>query len=326
MLDFDFVGFCKNPHHHSEFCSFERSRLEHACISLLVAGLCENRSLKTLHFFKCTMEASSVLVILESLLVNHTLEDLSFCGLEMTGSDNIPFHRMLLRVFKENSSLAKLMVSNIDFRSGAFGESLSGLKGNKTLRKLILDECRIDKAGMACLVQTLQSTNIGINEIGLPELTEEEEADVIESRLTFLRGLVHMPTIQKVHFGIALTELDDESHVLLLRAVKENKNIHIFDCFDYEDHSSAAHLSEDSSRVVREIVHYLKLNRYGRRILDSPNVTAGLWPRILSPMTSKPEDSDALFFFVREYFSRDGNLGDETMYQQQPPQKRARLA
>jgi hypothetical protein len=60
--------------------------------------------------------------------------------------------------------------------------------------------------------------------------------------------------------------------------------------------SSAAHASDDSL-AVREIEYYLKLNRYGRCLLNSPNIIHGLWPRVLSPMADKPADVDALFFF-----------------------------
>jgi hypothetical protein len=71
------------------------------------------------------------------------------------------------------------------------------------------------------------------------------------------------------------------------------------------------------------IKYLVKTNRYGRRILDSPNVIPSLWPTILSLMTNRKEAAmDALFYFVREYFSR------QPVHPQQqpgPPQKKAKL-
>jgi hypothetical protein len=146
------------------------------------------------------------------------------------------FHRTLLQVFKENASLAKLVISNVDLRSGKLAESLSGLEGNKTLRTLIFDHCYLDNAAMSCFVQTLQSPNIGLNEVGLPGQCDEEVDEIQDGRVAFLRGLANVPTIQKVHFGRSLPELDDESLTLLLRTVKESKNIHVFDDFVENDH------------------------------------------------------------------------------------------
>jgi hypothetical protein len=307
---------------------------------LLVAGLSDNQSLKVLRFFRCMMDAAGVIEILHILLVNRTLQDLAFDDINITGSIDVSSGKTLMQVFRGNKSVVSLKVPPVDLRSGALAESLSGLQENKTLRKLILDGCRLDNEGMTCLVQTMQSPNIGLNEIGLPIHYVDEVDEIQEGRLAFLRNLVHMPTIQKVHFGRSLSDLDNESQEILLRAVKENKKIHLFDKFlaskndgeEEEDDdvsaAAAAAISENASLVVREIQYFLKLNRYGRRIFDSPNVTASLWPRILSPVANKTEgDSDALFFFLCQYFSRQGKSEDDSLLnrQQEPLWKKVRV-
>jgi hypothetical protein len=88
----------------------------------------------------------------------------------------------------------------------------------------------------------------------------------------------------------------------LLRVVKENKNI--CDLTDYDNWTSTD--AEDDSIMfdeLDEIEYYLKLNRFGRRLLDSPNLQTGLWPSLLAPMTTQPQDAGALFFlFARVLF------------------------
>jgi hypothetical protein len=105
---------------------------------------------------------------------------------------------------------------------------------------------------------------------------------------------------------------------LLLHAVKENKNLSSF----------GTSLNNLVGPTVLEIKYYLKLNRLGRRGLDSTNLLRGLWPYILAPAAEKSEDADALFFFTRRYFMKHGY---PLQYQHQrqeplaPAPKRARV-
>jgi hypothetical protein len=96
------------------------------------------------------------------------------------------------------------------------------------------------------------------------------------------------------HHGLACLKL-------LLEAVQENKSICSF------GHVLDFH---QDVPIVKGIRYHLKLNRFGRQVLDSTNIQPSLWPIILAPMTKKNKNNrnknvDALFFFAREFFQRN---------------------
>lgn len=52
-----------------------------------------------------------------------------------------------------------------------------------------------------------------------------------------------------------------------------------------------------SEPISREIIHWIRLNKSGRRILRKPNVPSPLWPRVYSRISA---DNDALFHFITQ--------------------------
>jgi len=52
-----------------------------------------------------------------------------------------------------------------------------------------------------------------------------------------------------------------------------------------------------SEPISREIIHWIRLNKSGRRILRKPNVPGPLWPRVYSRISA---DNDALFHFITQ--------------------------
>lgn len=304
---------------------FESVQLDRECTRHLVQGLSHNKTLRRLGFLYCTVEPRGIADILHGALANPALQDISFRNMEMEEQIGGSCAETLKTFFKSNESVVKLCLSQVDLRAstGLLSECLVGLQEDKSLKTLlfdnIIDKCSIDNEGMELLVQALVGPGaLTLSEIGLPSS--------VGTRV-FLDSLAHMPNIQKVHFGFDLTQLDDEVHGLMLHAVKENKKLLFLDGCYPRSFSSSSVTTGDWA----EIDYYLKLNRFGRRTLDSPNIPTSLWPTILSPMTSQLEDADAMFYFVGQYFSRftaDLVCTAPPVHQgQQPPhQKKARIA
>jgi hypothetical protein len=166
-----------------------------------------------------------------------------------------------------------------------------GLRQSKTIKLIDLSHCTLDQEALACLVQTLlpESLNaLSLTAVHFPIVGGGEGLK------PFLRALPRMPHITKV----AIDHLEDDEKVLLLQAVKDTKTLFYFN-------REPCDLTD--TLVDLEIDYYLKLNRFVRQAVESPNLIAGrLWPLILARMTSAASAEDAahaLFYFVREYFA-----------------------
>jgi hypothetical protein len=224
-----------------------------------------------------------------------TFQDVELVGEDLAGA----FCRTLGQVFQINNSLVKFAAPRIDLRAGALAEIFAGLRGNKSLKKLLFDECSlIDNEALSSLGQALEATDIVLEELGLPKdsLGEGREVPTVtEGARAFPQSLVRIPKIKKVHFGDTIRDLNDEFRGLLLEAAKENKNLVVLD--------GCAATMDNASAGMAEIVHYFKLNKFGRRSLESTNLPPSIWPPLLSQIKQRG-DADALFYFVREYFSR----------------------
>jgi hypothetical protein len=275
----------------------------------LAQGLvCANssNSLRVLTFSRCNFDGGRALIeIVDGLLVNKTLKVVTFQALSLRGETirGNAFCQSFAKVLQVNTSLIKFTVPNLDLRGGPKNTALSvifgGLKENKSVKDLAFDQCRLDDAAMIYLGQTLESNHISLEKIALPKNTDAFRADntsIKNGTRSFLRSLRHLSsTIKQVHFGDTITELDEECRGLLLEAAKENKNLFVLD--------GCAPIMAMASAGKAEIEYYLKLNRFGRRLCGF-SMPPSVWPRVLSRMTERPEDADAVFFFTLEYFKR----------------------
>jgi uncharacterized metal-binding protein len=244
------------------------------------------------------------------------MQELTLESLSIEETRRGAFCQALSQVFQNNKTLTKLAIAGVDLRAGALAESLQGLPGNKTLKILSLDGCSIDTEGMTALGQTLESTEIALKELWLPKTIPLPSVPMLMR--AFLQSIARMPTIRKICFGGTMKFPTQEERLLLLRAARESKKLLVLDgCAPAMDDASA-------ESDMANIKYYLKLNMFGRRILDSTNIITSLWPIILAPMTTRPEHAGPLFYFVREYFSRQRQDINEPQLQQ-PPQKRKRV-
>jgi hypothetical protein len=271
-----------------------------------------------LHFRHCDMERASVNAILASLTVKQTVEELSMEWVNYFHPRDETLEQAFMSpgILQINKTLVKLDVSKLDLRGGRMSALL---RENYTLKTLCLDDASIDNEALIPLGTALESPNVVMEDIGLPNDTGRlQVGNVQEGTRAFLRSLARMRTIHTVRFFATTTDADEDMRRLLLVAVRENKNL--FHLHQY----LSGYWEHHRGPFVSKIEYYLKLNRFGRRVLDAPKIIHGLWPRILSPMTEKPEDADALFFFVREYFSRQSarvyRSSQEQQQQQQQPE------
>jgi hypothetical protein len=290
---------------------YEQVQLNRTSATLLAQGLVcanNNNSLHVLTFTSCAFDGARALSeIVDSLLFNKTLKVVKFQALSIGGAVILgeTFCLAIAQVLQVNTSLVKFTLPNTDLRRAPNNSALSvifgSLKGNKSLKDLAFDQCRLDDAAMIYLGQALESNDVSLEKMELPRNTTAFRADnthIKKGTRGFLRSLRHMSsTIKQVHFGDTIAELDAECRTLLLEAAKENKNLFVL--------GGCAPILNNESADKAEIEYYLKLNRFGRRVLDfSIALPPSLWPRILSRMTKRSEDADAVFFFALEYFKR----------------------
>jgi hypothetical protein len=102
--------------------------------------------------------------------------------------------------------------------------------------------------------------------------------------------------VDKRH-GVAPTEAVE---MALVDGLRENTKLQKI--FEYNDHDDVANIdSSFSPGLAREINFYLGLNRNGRillRLSGRAEPPSGLWPRVLSKLSS-PRYTSLLFYFLQ---------------------------
>jgi hypothetical protein len=86
---------------------------------------------------------------------------------------------------------------------------------------------------------------------------------------------------------------------------------------------------EDDCDLLANLSFYLQLNQRGLGLFGCPSsVPDSLWPTVLADMAASPDDTDALFYFMREFMvSSRQSPAQQQQYKagQARPNKRARL-
>ena len=296
-------------------------------VSRVCLGIQDSRNLKRLYLINADLEGDIDGRCLAAMLRrNSTLQELYLCENEL-GDEGIA---ALSEGLVENSSLKKL-----DLRSNTIGlegslSLASVVKNSDTLVRLYLgmnEICAealadgltysrlqaidlsgngIDASGaealsrMLCLNTSLQELNLSYNPIG--DGGAESIARVLDSNHTLrCLALRHTRIGNMAAFAFAsnlpnmrgLKELvmfkndvDQEGAAALLKGLRENMELEYL----HVD----ANVSEP---ILREIVHWIRLNRAGRRIFRKANFPTKLWPILLSNINA---DVDVLYHFLRE--------------------------
>jgi hypothetical protein len=307
----------------------------------LAMGLRDNKTLQKLYLNLTKMEPKNFHIIIQSLFHNQTLQHFGTAFHQGPPHVTYDIHasretlERLSRLFRVNKSLYHIALPCLALR-GSGGRNLRLLVQGlvKHVKSLDLQNCVTDRNEFLRLVPAFVD-DTPLERIILPCLVGLVSSDITD----FYGHLAQMLHPRTVGLGVDSFNLwqDYDYYAnrkdwmkLLMHAVQENTNICSFGCYDL----TLDYWKLRETDIVSMINYNLKLNRCGRRILDSRNVLRSLWPLILVRTTSKPKDADALFFFIREYFTRNSYPLQWQQQQQRqlqgsclpsPPPKRARM-
>jgi hypothetical protein len=228
---------------------------------------------------------------LEWLLTNDTLTKFDIDRSTIEDGDAQSICHLLSRVFRCIKSLKSVHFPSLSIIAEDMDGLINALTANMSMTFINFSACALGQDAWNRLEHSLlqESPNkISISSIQLPSGDKPTLKSV-------LRNLTSMSGIQEVEIS---DNLDAEENKLLLQAVKGKNTLLSFTTGD----GSSGNVDMVRCPVEKETDFYLKLNSFGRRILNNTNVYSSLWPILLARMTRASNDADALFFFLREYF------------------------
>ena len=160
------------------------------------------------------------------------------------------------------------------------------LARNTCLESLILSFNHIGDAGVAALAQAL-TVNTTLKKIWFPS-----NSFSLEGLEAFAGSLPHMKGLNYLNIGLLP---DDKAAQSLIQALKANTSLANLDMQKV--------IEEEEDNAAESLDFYLRLNRAGRKELNSPNLPASVWPRILeraAAMRGGVGSPDVLYWFLKE--------------------------
>lgn len=241
----------------------------------IVEGLLENRSLKVLNLRSNRIGEKGSYALFHLMKETRTLSDL-FLGNNRIGD-------------KGSEVLAKGLLQSklkrLDLTDNAIGPRgaqaiAEMLLSNKDLRDLNLSFNYLGDVGAIALAEVLDS-NSSLRYLSLRRIRMSNDgAKAFAAKLPRMRGLKELVITRN------LIDKDGTSALLSgLRCNMELEHLHVEDNI--------------STPILREIVHWIRLNRAGRRVFRDSSVPVTLWPEILSNFNVNV-DLDVLFYFISE--------------------------
>ena len=191
---------------------------------------------------------------------------------------------------RSNSTLHKLNLSGNSF--GATGiQAITNLlaSGDESpccLKSLRLSSCQLSDGGVAAIATALEQ-NTCLEEIVLPfNRFGDEGANAIGKSLPKWKGLLSL----QIQFNL-FSESGFENIVKGL-----SKNFYLKSMYLL----NAGPSNRRIDKLFREMQHWIRLNKAGRRVLDEKQgLPPALWPLVLAK-ASKAYNTDALFFLLHE--------------------------
>lgn len=294
-------------------------------------GLRENRSVQRLYLVNNELGAFGAQALGSMLSINQSIRELYVCENQIGDEGTIAIARGL----EENATLCKLdLRSNGIGLDGAFairdlimstffltGLSLGtnelgnigaavicqGLRLSLVLRQLDLSNNGLDSEGAEPIAwmlrynHSLSELNLSFNAIG--DEGTAAIASVLEHNMTLkwlslrrncignvgAKALARqLPTMRGLkELIIVKNSIDLEGRSALLDGLRFNMEL---ECLHVEDQNI-------SEPIVREIIHWISLNRAGRRIFRHTNLPNNLWPTVLARIN---RDVDVLHHFLVE--------------------------
>jgi Ran GTPase-activating protein (RanGAP) involved in mRNA processing and transport len=242
-------------------------------MTFLVEGLAENTTLRKLDLRSNGIGVEGALSIASLVKKSNSLlglylgmNEIGDVGLEAL-AQGLTFGRLQKLDLSENGIGA----------SGA--EAISSmLQTNTSLQELNLSFNSIGDAGASSIANildqnvTLRCLSLRRNRIG------NEGACAFAAKLPTMRGLKELVMIKN--------SISQDGAAALLKGLRRNMELEYLHVED-----------KVSEPILREIVHWIRLNRAGRRIFRNTNLPATVWPEVLSNINC---DLDVLYHFLRE--------------------------
>jgi Ran GTPase-activating protein (RanGAP) involved in mRNA processing and transport len=294
-------------------------------------GLRENRSVQRLYLVNNELGAFGAQALGSMLSTNQSLRELYICENQIGDEGTIAIAHGL----EENVSLCKLdlrsngigldgafalrdLIMSTFFLTGLFlgtnelgnvGAAVicQGLRLSLVLRQLDLSNNGLDSEGadpiawMLRYNHSLTELNLSFNSVGdegAVAISGVLEHNMTLKWLSLRRNCIgndgakafarRLPTMRSLKELILVKNtIDHEGRSALLDGLRFNMEL---ECLHVEDQNV-------SEPIVREIIHWISLNRAGRRIFRHTNLPNTLWPRVLARIN---RDLDVLHHFLIE--------------------------
>ena len=263
------------------------------------------KNCQLLEFYGCenSLEDSGTTILAEGLNKNRTLRklDLRSNGIGLEGAISIA------KMLNTNNSLLGLHLGMNDI-GNVGAEALSQGLCTSALQELDLSDNAIDAEGARAIANMLRTNksieelNLAFNSIG--DVGAAVIADVLQENtslkcLSLRRNCIgnqgayafatKLPKMRGLkELVMTKNSINHNGADALLKGLRSNMELEYLHVED-----------KVSEPILREIVHWIRLNRAGRRIFRNTNLPSTLWPTVLSRI-SKVDDIDCLFFFLSQ--------------------------
>ena len=267
----------------------------------LGAMLRRNTSLHEVHLSENELGDEGAAVLVDGLLFNSTLMKLDLRSNGIGGEGALS----LASLIKQSPSLTSLYVG-MNSIGNVGAEALARGLANSRLEKLDLSDNGIGVSGaqaisqMLCTNTNLQELNLSFNNIGddgasyiANILDRNVTLRCLSLRRNYINNKGAYAFAVKLPFMNGLKEL-----VMTKNSVSKEGALALLDGLRGNMELEYLHVEEKASEpILREIFHWISLNRAGRRIFRNAELPATLWPTILS---NSNDNIEVLYHFLRQ--------------------------
>ena len=321
-----------------EFRLIDCQLLEHS-IELITQGLMQSRTLQRLYLVNTEIQSDHAIHIANMLKHQSSLSELYLCENDL-GDDGVA---VLTAGLLQNTS-----VRHLDLRSnGLSAEACLSLQGllvsSRYVVSLSLADNQIGNLGAAALARGVQRSilkrldlsdngidvagelaamlrfNTSLQELNLAFNTVGDEGAVRLANMLVRNSTLRLLSLRKNHisnlgaraFAQNLPKMNGLKELLL----SSNK-------IDYHGASAVLkglrfnvvleylHIQDKMSEPIsQEIVHWIRLNKAGRRLFRQPNIPSTLWASVYGRIST---DCDVLFHFLSEKPEVMSCIGDRS--------------
>ena len=257
------------------------NRIDADSVACIADGLKQNKGLEILDLLGNTLDDRSVFKLSKALARHESLEFLclDFNNFGLKGVQAIA------SMLHHNKKLKELHLFGNRIDSTGAKELAEALYVNSTLETLILSFNRIGDEGAAALARAL-TVNTTLTKMWFPSNSIGSEG-----LLALGAFLPKMKGLEQLHVGDFFDNFAAEA---LLDGLKSNTRLYVLymECPIYEDPC-----------IENKLDFYLRLNKSGRRLLQTSGDPVGLWAHALEKAgqnVSNQSSPDVLFHMLRQ--------------------------